>query len=378
MVRVLQKIFVISCCLIGLNMACVSASSLDTYIASLHDSLLFDDPTAVSTKKIIQKYCLALQENPSFVGDDFVYNSQQSAFVFLLCNHVGAVSFTASWFDASRFFQGTKVASNKWIFRATSLSGIGITDSTCASSTLMNGCDLSKVLPPLFTTIVNDYTNIKEASLYGVADTDLTKVESLANTFAANYFTPWLVLCGDTSVYPKTCRVMKNYIQSAIKTFANTTLFYPWALVSRATAAAPSCASTNAAYQLIPCGLLADKRDSLQGFTALMYNEQFYYRLFINYYTLIITANPQVISSNSKVISTDLFEKKTRFANELIWSQQTISSTIRSLRDIYASFPLHVWFMMYQEDIVSFGKRLAKLAEPLYTLYDKLRNVQQP
>lgn len=73
-----------------------------------------------------------------------------------------------------------------------------------------------------------------------------------------------------------------------------------------------------------------------------MYNEEFYYRLFINYYTLIITANPQILSSTSKVISRDLFQKKTRFANELIWSQKTVSSTIRSLRDMYAAFPLHV------------------------------------
>lgn len=96
MIRVLQKIFAIACCMIGLNMAFASASSLDTYVASLSDSLHFDDIKEISTKSIIQKYCLALQDFPSFAGDDFVYNSQQSSFVFLLCNHVNAVAFDAT------------------------------------------------------------------------------------------------------------------------------------------------------------------------------------------------------------------------------------------------------------------------------------------
>jgi hypothetical protein len=92
MVRILQKLFVLSCCVVGLNLAFVSAASLDTYISSLNDSLRFDSQETVSTKSIIQKYCLAVQQNPSFVASDFVYTSQQSAFVFLLCNHVDKVS----------------------------------------------------------------------------------------------------------------------------------------------------------------------------------------------------------------------------------------------------------------------------------------------
>ena len=93
---------------------------------------------------------------------------------------------------------------------------------------------------------------------------------------------------------------------------------------------------------------------------------------------IVLSANPQIISSSPDVISRDIFEKKTRFANELLWTQKAISSTIRSLRDVYAAFPLHLGFMLYQEDLMSFGKRLATLADPLYTLSDKLKNVQKP
>ncbi|MEI7562304.1 MAG: hypothetical protein WCJ39_00890 [bacterium] len=63
----------------------------------------------------------------------------------------------------------------------------------------MNGCDLSKALPPLFSTILNDYTNIKQSNLYGVTQTKLPKetLITLADSFARAYFTPGLVLCGE-------------------------------------------------------------------------------------------------------------------------------------------------------------------------------------
>ncbi len=376
-----QKFFVVICCFLGLNFTFVFANSLDTYIVSLQSSLVFDDAQKVTTKQIIQTYCSALQEHPSFAGEDFVYASQQSAFVFLLCSHVHTVSFDEDlWFSSQRFFQWTSSATNKWIFRVSSFSGMGISNPECSTMTNMNGCDLSKVLPPLFTTLLNDYTNLKEASLYGVTDvsSDKETIVGLVNGFAAQYFTPGTVVCGDGSRYPKTCRVMQNYLRSAVSTFANVKLFYPWVLANWADDLVWSCSLGRDDYALIPCGLFADTRDSLQWFTALLYNEQFYYRLFLNYYTLVITANPQIVSSSPAEISRDLFKKKTRLTTESIRSQKAISSSIRSLRDIYAAFPLHIWFMMYQEDIVSFGKRLASLAEPLYTLYDKLRNVQQP
>jgi hypothetical protein len=208
----------------------------------------------------------------------------------------------------------------------------------------MNDCDLSKILPPIYSSILNDYTNLKEASLYGATTSSLSKEEliTLSNTFAANY-TLSSPLCGGTSQYPKTCHIMNQYLQSAAKSFATTKIFYSSALVDWASSLpALSCSFGSPGYDLIPCGLFADRINSLQGFTALLYNEALYYRLFINYYTLILTANPQIISSSSEVISRDLFQKKTRFANELQRSQKAISSTIRSLRDIYAAFPLHI------------------------------------
>ncbi|MEI7562303.1 MAG: hypothetical protein WCJ39_00885 [bacterium] len=84
--------FLVCCCVLGLSIARVSANSLDTYVSSLSDQLLFSSSDSLSVKNIVQKYCQAVQTSPLFTGDDFVYSADQSAFVFLLCNHVGMTS----------------------------------------------------------------------------------------------------------------------------------------------------------------------------------------------------------------------------------------------------------------------------------------------
>lgn len=46
------------------------------------------------------------------------------------------------------------------------------------------------------------------------------------------------------------------------------------------------------------------------------------------------------------------------------------------LRELHMTFPLHIGFLKYQEDLLGLRKELAKSMTPLYTLYDKLRNAQ--
>jgi hypothetical protein len=50
--------------------------------------------------------------------------------------------------------------------------------------------------------------------------------------------------------------------------------------------------------------------------------------------------------------------------------------SIKMLREMYTTFPIHIWLLIYYEDLYRFRKELAKVVTPLYTLYDKLRNVQ--
>jgi hypothetical protein len=106
----------------------------------------------------------------------------------------------------------------------------------------------------------------------------------------------------------------------------------------------------------------------------LIYNELAYYRLFQNYYLLSLEVNKQFSDQTEKT----LFAQKTIFDNQYAWHQQALSRSIRMFRDIAAAYPLHIGFLIYQEDLALFGKQLATLVSPLYSLYNKLRNVQTP
>jgi hypothetical protein len=66
------------------------------------------------------------------------------------------------------------------------------------------------------------------------------------------------------------------------------------------------------------------------------------------------------------------------FSTQYMWSKDALSLSLKMMRDTYMAFPFHIGFSMYQEDLDGFAKAVARIAPPIYTLYDKLRNVQKP
>ena len=69
-------------------------------------------------------------------------------------------------------------------------------------------------------------------------------------------------------------------------------------------------------------------------------------------------------------------EKVSIIQDQVLKSEQAITLSLRSLTEMTYSFPVHIGFLMYQEDAKYFLKNSAKLYAPIRTLYDKLRNVQ--
>jgi hypothetical protein len=91
------------------------------------------------------------------------------------------------------------------------------------------------------------------------------------------------------------------------------------------------------------CGINGDATTSLEHFLNLMYNELFYYRLFVSYYSLMIRAHASTILGISPTaVNDELYDRITTLNDEVTWSQQAVSMTLRMLRDLYAAFPLHI------------------------------------
>jgi len=215
----------------------------------------------------------------------------------------------------------------------------------CDPTRDMDQCNLSKYISKLFTTIINEYVNLKQPSLYGVTVADKTDadLELQANDFSSEYFSG-LQICDDSTqrLYPQTCRIMKGYIKHAGDLLADVRVFdVPTVLDTDITIG--TCTATDPAFNLFLCGLYGDKSNSLQRFLNLSYNELFYYRLFISYYTLMLKSNASTILNIPQTsVNNELFTRITTFNNEFTWDQEAFSLTLRMMRDLYAAFPLHI------------------------------------
>ena len=85
-------------------------------------------------------------------------------------------------------------------------------------------------------------------------------------------------------------------------------------------------------------------------------------------YDQINSKRDEAVSANS--------QKAYKSQAQTARSKQAISDSMRSLSKIEYALPIHVGFLMYQEDAILFMKSLPKIYTPLRTLSDKLQNVQ--
>jgi hypothetical protein len=46
------------------------------------------------------------------------------------------------------------------------------------------------------------------------------------------------------------------------------------------------------------------------------------------------------------------------------------------LKNMYSTFPVHIWLMAYYEDLLVFRKNFVKIYTPIHQLYYKLENQQ--
>jgi hypothetical protein len=96
----------------------------------------------------------------------------------------------------------------------------------------------------------------------------------------------------------------------------------------------------------------------------------------MGYYLSMLQKYPSLLRDNIYLSDYSTIFKS--FSTQYMWSKDALSLSLRMMRDTYMAFPFHIGFSMYQEDLNGFWKALARLSPPIYTLYDKLRNVQKP
>jgi hypothetical protein len=221
-------------------------------------------------------------------------------------------------------------------------------------SPLGSNCNLAKHIPDLYNKIITDYVNMKQSNIYGLfrnASTD-DEIENQVNVFSTGYFGIKICETSDRS-YNETCRIMKSYIKNANTLLSDVSVFSGKVILdlTQSIIKNNSDICTNKFvdienYDPLICGLYGDTMASLVSFENLVYNELFYYRLFVGYYLTMLQKQPGILT---KSIYNNYSNISKKFSSEYTRSKSASSLTFRMLRDMYTAFPFHIGMLMYKE-----------------------------
>ncbi|MFA5748155.1 MAG: hypothetical protein WC872_03530 [Candidatus Absconditabacterales bacterium] len=367
----------------GLSVCAKNYSDLNSYITKISGKFYKFDADNIGNKNLnikmlIKNYCeTLLSVDDKLTYNNSIYNPQQSAFVYLLCLNVdpGTVDDNYKNYFKKYSFQQLGLSS-----KYDSENDTGKMDS-CNPGFMQNDCDIPKLTSKLFNDLINDYVNVKQTSIYGLmfnADKDEDYYKQI-DSFSERYF-GGLQLCSDKKRgYEKTCKIFIKYLRGVQKNLDNVKILNISLTGIIQNVNSSECSIDNKNYDILACGLFGDKDNSLLSFINLLYNEIFYYRLFVDYYILTAQEYPQILEDtySRNTLQNQLEKKISQISNQLMRSEKAISLSIKTLRDNYVAFPLHIGFLMYYEDLNGFGNQLVKIVTPMYTLYDKFRNVQE-
>jgi len=126
------------------------------------------------------------------------------------------------------------------------------------------------------------------------------------------------------------------------------------------------------------------ENQSCQNFMSLknsIYNELYFYTYFLSYYWEKIknnTSNLQLKKVWNSIKDVDLSTAKEflQAKKSITVARLSIKKSFDILKNIYWTYPIHVWFLAIIEDFTSLRDDLAKIYTPIDQLRYKLQNVQ--
>ena len=311
------------------------------------------------------------------------YHPKQSAFVHILCWEFELTSdlwaFASSDDDKQYFLKDDR--------RSLGIYAAYENDTSCNPRLNMAGCDVAKKFTTVIQNILNDMFDIKQADIYGGIHVSATWTKDKVNNFSKATF--GRELCPDNDCkYPKTENRLLAYFKRWENMLKNLDIFNRTFIsdqIKERKLATDSewdlhCATPLTSwYNIILCGMSSPDSKSLTSFTTMIQNEIFFYRLFMARYMWSIQTERRLQPSelsDTQVIEARIADKVNKTQQQIAWTQEATDLSYKMLREMYATFPIHIGLLIYYEDLYRFRKELVKVVTPLYTLYDKLRNVQ--
>lgn len=330
----------------------------------------------LSVKVLSQEFCNKVQGKKCENWTE-IFVADKSVFVKLFCNNVWIWDkfsileddFLKTWFSDFGIYDYGLWDKSSWF-------DVDLCDSSVST---LNGCDFWYQLPKMFDSILNDYFDIKQVGEFKINNED--DLQTILDNFSNDKF-PGMekTICDpDSDYYQDTCNYLKNYVSKTKNLLNKTSVINVEKISENLSDNDKNCDFSNKSRDLLYCGLFDDVNSELS-FMNLIYNEYLWYNIFASYYNYELSTRHNYaetrITDIKEKISTNQ-NKVYNFRDNMYKTKQAMDTSFRSLFEMFNSFALHIWFMMYQEDANMFMKKLSKLYPPLVTLYDKLRNVQE-
>lgn len=248
------------------------------YVNSFHTEFLEqrDKTSGVYTKKdFLETFCRVVLETGIYQhSEQMVYNPKQSLFLSTICVNIDK-SFRQS-FD-SRYVEEQIIKKDKG-----DRERIGFLDSVrlrnrCNPKSDMKNCPFDKLFPGLFDTLMNDYSNIRLANVYGVTQVDdgsASTKKKMARQLVNEYFgrkrnedkkerepiNKEFEFCGEPCRYPKTENLLFKFFKNAYKLAKNTQMVdFDQVIETAIKGESGLCPDVPIQQNMIYCGLMSSR-----------------------------------------------------------------------------------------------------------------------
>ncbi len=327
---------------------------------------------------MLVSFCSAIKDYKEIYGN-IIYDSSQSLFVYYICKYKDA---------------GTFVYSNKGFSNSEEISYLkfekdneGESKNKLEQSLPSFYKETEDYTQELFDKIIASYTNIYQANIYGFANNpDKTTEEIIHEKFSKTFFkrsnkeNDYIQFCSTENqkdTYPKTCKTLKEYfyvgknlINGNWSNYLNDQNIYAGLKKTNCT--------KKSSRDIIACWIFWNK---IEDIVHPIYNELMMYTIFVEYYSYLLQSKPNFRNRDEKDFQKKIANNQNRIQkmiSNVESSRKAIETTIKKLKEIQYTLPIHIWFLMYSESIYELTTNMNKTLTPIYTLHDILRNVQNP
>ena len=340
-----------------------------------------------NTSQMLYQYCSALlwdqkdwriyfsKSNMNWDSDwEQTFDSHQSLFVHLLCSS----TVNKKWpYNFSEVMKWDVIKLLKLQQRSDWKDKCSLKDSPT-----LDDCDMSIYATEIFSAIMSDIFKIKYAQVLHIDSVKRFEKDKKKRVFE---FLSWYFKIADEKKlkkFPDTVDVVdsnQQYYKSVLKKLR---LLDNSKLADIAEESKCPVDWDMIWVDFVACALHGSqwKWNTLDpAFPTLFYNEILSYRIFVSYYSNRIQwkVDNTGITDEEKQEIWQPKEEALKFYSDL--QIKAAKQTLRNFEEFNMTYPLHIWFLLYQEKLREFrNEYLPYVVKQFYSLSEKLQNVQLP